>query len=404
MEHDTDILISGAGIAGLVAAAGLAGLGHRVTIVDPAPPATSAETQGSDLRSTAYLQPARALFERLGLWSLLAEAATPLAALQVIDTSGWPPVERDRRLFTPDDLGETVFGWNLLNWHTHGLLSRHLAAMPGVTLRHQVGFADMLQRDDIVRVRLTDGKRLTARLVVGADGRSSPVARAAGIAMNTRRYGQKAMAFVARHTLPHGDVSTEIYNSGGAFTTVPLPDHNGAPASAIVWMNDGPRAQDLMALDDAALGNEMTLRACAVLGDMRPISPRRLWPVITQTAEALTARRVALIAEAAHVLPPIGAQGLNTSLQDVAALLDSLSHDPGAPDGLNRYANARTRDVAARAAVIDLFNRVCQSDTPAVQALRLAGLRKVYDIAPLRRGVMRAGLGKRHAPNQAANT
>jgi len=401
MEHDTDILISGAGIAGLVAAAGLAALGHRVTIVDPAPPAASADSEGSDLRSTAFLQPARALFDRLGLWALLADEATALRALQVVDTTGWPPVERDRRVFHPDELGEDVFGWNLLNWRTHGVLSQHLAQMPGVTLRHGVGFAGMVQRDTQVLARLSDGTGVRARLVIGADGRTSTVARAAGIDMKTRRYGQKALAFVARHDVPHGDVSTEIYNAGGAFTTVPLPDHDGAPASAIVWMNNGPRAQDLMAMDDDALGDAMTTRACALLGQMRPISPRRMWPVITQTANALTARRVALIAEAAHVLPPIGAQGLNTSLHDVAALLNSLSADPGAPEGLSRYETARARDVHARAAVIDLFNRVCQSDNTAVQALRLAGLRGVHDMAPLRRGVMRAGLGRVQA---AGNT
>lgn len=401
MSNDTtDILISGAGIAGLVAGAGLAAQGHRVTLVDPAAPVASAEAEGSDLRSTAFLQPARALFERLGMWDVLRHEATPLRALQVIDTSGWPPVERDRRLFTPNDLGEDVFGWNLLNWRTHATLSRHLADTPGVSLRHGVGFTDMLQRDTEVRARLSDGSRITAKLVIGADGRASAVAQAAGIGMKTRRYGQKAMAFVARHTVPHEDISTEIYNAGGAFTTVPLPDHHGVPASAIVWMNDGARAQHLMALDDDALGAEMTLRACATLGDMGPISPRRIWPVITQTAQALTARRTVLIAEAAHVLPPIGAQGLNTSLQDVAALLESLSHDPGAPEGLKRYETARSRDIAGRAAVIDLFNRVCQSDMAAVQSLRLAGLRGVHDMAPLRRAVMRAGLGK----DQGANT
>ena len=121
---DTDILISGGGIAGLVCAAGLAQKGLRVTLVDPAPPVQSAGEDGSDLRSTAFLQPARALFETLGLWDVLAEHATPLRALQVIDTAGWPPVERDRRIFEPAELAEEVFGWNLANWRTRTILSR----------------------------------------------------------------------------------------------------------------------------------------------------------------------------------------------------------------------------------------------------------------------------------------
>lgn len=394
-SEQTDILISGAGIAGLVAAAGLARAGQRVIIIDPAPPSESADAEGSDLRSTAFLHPARALFDRLGLWAPLADQATPLRALQVIETSGWPPAERDRRLFTPEDLDTAQFGWNLPNWLCRAVLARHLATLPDVDLRFGVGFAGMLARDSGARVTLSDGSRIDAALVLGADGRDSAVARAAGISMTTRRYGQKALAFVATHDQRHGDISTEIYNSGGAFTTVPLPDHEGAPASAIVWMNDGPRSQALMAMDDTGLGHEMTLRATGVLGAMRPVSSRRIWPVITQTAQALTARRTALIAEAAHVLPPIGAQGLNTSLQDVAALLSAIegASDPGVPAVLERYARARARDVAARAAVIDLFNRVCQSDLSMVQALRLSGLRGVHDLAPVRRAVMRAGLG-----------
>ena len=141
----------------------------------------------------------------------------------------------------------------------------------------------------------------------------------------------------------------------------------------------------------------MTERSCGVLGRLTLASPRRVWPVVTQTAERLTAERTALVAEAAHVLPPIGAQGLNTSLHDVAELVALAEADPaalGTPKMLTAYAKAREGDVRNRARVIDLFNRVCKSGEPAVQAIRLAGLRAVYDMAPVRKGVMRAGLGR----------
>ena len=395
--EQTDILISGAGIAGLVAAAGLAQRGFRVCIVDPAPPVDDVAQAGSDLRSTAYLRPAQALLARLGLWDALKPEAQPLAALQVIDTHGTPPVERARRMFSPSDVESELFGWNLPNWRCRAILATHLASLPGVDLRLGVGFVSMLTRDAGARVVLSDGTSIAARLVIGADGRASSVRQAAGIGVRVRRYGQKALSFAAAHDLPHEDVSSEIYNSGGAFTTVPLADHQGEPASAIVWMQDGPRALELagMARDDGACFDaEMSARAVHLLGNMRRITPVQVWPVVTQTADRMIARRVALIAEAAHVLPPIGAQGLNTSLQDVAALLDRLDDDPGAPAGLERYSADRLRDVAARASAIDLFNRVCQSDLAAVQALRLAGLRAVHDMAPLRKQVMQAGMGR----------
>ncbi len=391
----TDILVSGGGIAGMVAAAGLARAGFAVTLVDPAPPVRDAGDDGSDMRSTAYLAPSRELMDRIGTWDALAPWATPLGGLQVVDTAGDPPRISRRRLFRPSDLGADTFGWNLPNWRARSALADLLHATPGVDLRLGVGFATAVTRTSGVRVRLTDGSRIGARLVVGADGRASPVRAAAGIGVSVRRYGQSALAFAATHDIPHGDISVEIYAPGGAFTTVPMPDAEGGPASAIVWMNDGPRAQALMTMEPKAFGAEMTRRSVSMLGDMRLASPRRIWPVVTQTADRLTATRTALIAEAAHVLPPIGAQGLNTSLADVAALLRALegADDPGAPAVLDRYAASRRRDVAARAAVIDLFNRVCKADAAPVRLLRRVGLAAVHDIAPLRRAIMQAGMG-----------
>jgi 2-octaprenyl-6-methoxyphenol hydroxylase len=391
-----DVFISGGGIAGLAAAAAFGKAGFSVLAADPTPPVETAEADGSDLRSTAFLQPARDLFERTGLWEALAPHATPLDVLRAVDTVGWPPEIRASRDFRADDISDRPFGWNLPNWQTRHVLTGTIASMPNVELRMGRGFARLLTRDREAIVTLTDGATLSARLVVAADGRDSPVREAAGIGVATTRYGQKAIAFNVTHPHPHENVSTELYNEGGAFVLVPLPDLRGGPASAVVWMNDGRRSLDLLAMDETAFSREATLRSCGVLGDLTLASPRRLWPVVTQRAARLTAQRTAIVAEAAHVLPPIGAQGLNTSLHDIVALADLAAADPGSlgsPTMLAAYEAARERDIRARAAVIDLFNRVCRSGEVPVQALRLAGLKAVHDIVPLRRAVMRAGLG-----------
>jgi 2-octaprenyl-6-methoxyphenol hydroxylase len=395
-RHSVDVFISGGGIAGLAAAASFGQAGFSVVLADPAPPADAAEAEGSDLRSTAFLQPARDLFERAGLWDTLAPHAMPLEVLRAVDTVGWPPEIRASRDFRADDISDRPFGWNLLNWQTRHALTGTIAAMPNVDLRMGTGFARLLTRDREAIVTLSDGGTLAARMVVAADGRDSPVREAVGIGVKTTRYGQKAIAFTVTHPHPHENVSTELYNAGGAFVLVPLPDLRGGPASAVVWMNDGRRSLDLMAMDEAAFSREATLRSCDMLGELTLASPRRLWPVVTQQAEALAAERTAIVAEAAHVLPPIGAQGLNTPLHDVVALVDLAAADPanlGARKMLAAYEGLRARDIRARAAVIDLFNRVCRSGEVPVQALRLAGMKAVHDIAPLRRAVMRAGLG-----------
>ena len=396
MSENRDIFISGGGIAGLTLALGCARMGLGVTLADPNPPPADAEAEGSDLRSTAFLQPARALFEDLGLWPSLDGHATALETLAVIDCSGDPPTPRTERAFRSSDLGEAAFGWNLPNWLTRKILTQSVTETAGIDLRLGTGFRAILTREREAIVTLDDGTRLRARLAVAADGRDSPLREAMGIPTETTRYGQKALAFSVTHAIPHQNVSTELYLSGGAFTVVPWPDIDGKPASAVVWMNDGPEAARLMALDPDAFSQAATIRSCGVLGELTLASPRRVWPVVTRRATRLTAERTALIAEAAHVLPPIGAQGLNTSLHDVRTLLDLAGNSPdsiGEATWLARYAKSRERDVHARARVIDLYNRVCRSDAPPVQALRSLGLSLVHDLAPLRKGVMRAGLG-----------
>lgn len=392
----TDVFVSGAGIAGLTAAIALARAGLQVTLADPTPPPSDADDTGSDLRSTAFLQPARALLERTGLWSLLDASAVPLDALRVADCSGTPPRITTERTFQSSDLGAAAFGWNLPNWLTRKVLTEAAANTERLDLRLGVGFAEMLTRNSEALIRLTDGTRLSARLAIAADGGGSPLRAAASIGTKVARYGQKALAFAVRHNVPHGNISTELYHTGGAFVLVPLADVGGQPSSAVVWMHNGADALQLHQMDETAFAAAVTDRSAGVLGPLTPITPRRIWPVITQRATALTAERTALIAEAAHVMPPIGAQGLNTSLQDVASLVQAAEQAPdalGSRAFLDAYAKARARDIHARSKVIDLYNRLCRSDAPQAQALRSAGLKMVYDIAPIRHGVMRAGLG-----------
>ncbi len=394
-DLDFDILISGGGIAGLVAAVAFGNSGYSALLVDPAPAPLSEDDAKSDPRSTAFLLPSQAFLEKVGLWSILGNHSTPLDGLRVIDTAEWPPQITESRLFLPSDLGEATFGWNIPNSVVRAEIFRIAKSLPNLEFAHCVGFRSMLTRTDQALVNLTNGRRLRVRLVVAADGRKSPVREAAGIATETIRYGQNALTFEARHSMPHQNHSTEIYNGGGAFTTVPLPGTAVQSASAIVWMNYGANSRALSTLPEAQFNSVMTLRSCGLLGPMERVSPVRMWPVITQRARRMVAERTALIAESAHVLPPIGAQGLNISLRDVALLLELARTDPGAlgtPSHLTRYARARSTEISLLVGAIDLFNRACMSSNPGVQLLRRWGLAAVHGIVPLRQAIMRTGL------------
>jgi len=392
-----DVLVVGGGISGMIAAASFGASGFKTLMIDPVPPVIVGDEIGSDLRSTAFLRPARDLFEKIGVWDQLAPHATPLEGLRIVDTIDGPdgPVLRNERQFEGRETADEPFGWNFLNWHMRRELMRILPNIPQTEIRYGVGFKSMLTRTGSAIVTLTDGASVEAKLVVAADGRDSSVRTAAGIGVSTTRYGQKSLAFTAFHDLPHSNLSTEIYRDGGPFTMVPLKDIDGRPASAIVWMNKGPKAIELLNMDIPAFNAEMTDRSARLYGNLELASQRGVFPIITQVADKLSAQRVAIIAEAAHVLPPIGAQGLNTSLNDLAELLtlcEANGDDIGHTAMLDAYARSRHRDITARARVVDLFNRVVQSEDSILQSVRLLGLKAVHDIKPVRMGVMRAGL------------
>jgi 2-octaprenyl-6-methoxyphenol hydroxylase len=392
----TDIFISGGGVAGLTAAAAFAQAGFSVICADPAPPITDAATEGSDLRTTAFLQPSRLFLERAGLWDRLAPHATPLQIMRIVDAGGEIAEPRVAHDFNAADISDLPFGWNLPNWLLRREIVAHLATLPNVEFRPGTGTADVMTREAEARITLTDGTRIAANLVVGADGRSSLVREAAGIGVRTMRYGQKALAFAVTHPIPHENVSTEIHRSGGPFTLVPLPDHDGRPCSAVVWMERGPEALRLKALPEAEFNAEMSERSAHLFGPLTLVTRRTVWPIISQIANRMEAERTALVAEAAHVVPPIGAQGLNMSLADIRVLLDLAEAnrgDPGARDLLRKYHRARHAEVLARVTGIDALNRASMAEAQGLRDLRMRALNAIYSVSPVRRVMMRAGLG-----------
>lgn len=398
MSDTCDILISGGGIAGLTAAAAFAHAGFDVICVDPAPPVTERDAEGSDLRTTAILQPGQALMARCGLWDRLAEEAAPLQIMRIVDAGGELPEPRVVRDFRAADISDQPFGWNLPNWLLRRELVAHLATLPNVDFRPGTGTTTLFTRTAEARVGLSDGARVTARLVLACDGRASPMREAAGIGVKTLRYGQKALAFAATHPTPHDNVSTEIHRSGGPFTLVPLPDYKGSPSSAVVWMERGPRAMELMQMEEEAFNAAMTERSCGLFGPLSLASRRTVWPIISQRAERMAGERLALMAEAAHVVPPIGAQGLNMSLGDLRALLDLAEARPeglGDAQMLEGYHKARHSEVTVRVTGIDMLNRASMMGAQPLRDLRAAGLSALYSMAPVRKTLMQMGLGVR---------
>ncbi|MGR3616382.1 MAG: UbiH/UbiF family hydroxylase [Paracoccaceae bacterium] len=398
MTNTCDILISGGGIAGLTTAIAFGNAGFNVVCVDPTAPVTERDSQGSDLRTTAFLQPAQRLLEEIGLWRRLANHAAPLQIMRIVDAGGEQPEPRIVKDFNAADISDLPFGWNLPNWLLRREMLARIGELPNVNFRAGTGTQSLFTRTTQARVTLTDGSRIDAKLVIACDGRTSPMRDAAGIKVKTTRYGQKALAFAVTHDAPHENVSTEIHRTGGPFTLVPLPDFNGKPSSAIVWMDRAAKAEALLELDTADFEAAMTTRSCGILGELKLASRRTIWPIISQSAERLAGERLALMAEAAHVVPPIGAQGLNMSLGDLRELLTLSMQNPGDLGNgtmLEQYHKARHREIELRVKGIDLLNRTSMLEARPLRDMRAAGLSALYSLAPVRHNLMKMGLGVR---------
>ncbi len=394
---ETDILIAGGGIAGLAATARLAAAGFDVTCVDPAP----AGAPGTDLRTTAFLEPAVQTLARAGAWAGMERHAAALWTMRLVDAGGVERAVRETADFEAREMMDRPFGWNVPNIAARAALVAALARQPGARLIGGATVTDVLSRSVEALARLSDGRQIRARLVLAADGRDSRLREAAGIPARRWHYGQKALVFAVTHPAPHNGVSTEIHRTGGPLTLVPMPDHGEAPCSSVVWMVPGPRAAALAALGDRALAAELTAETMGLFGPLEIAGPRAVWPIIGQIAARLTAGRLALIAEAAHVIPPIGAQGLNMSLADIETLAGlaeaggTAGQDIGGPELLTAYQRRRWPEMAARMAGIDALNRAAQAGAQPLRDLRRAGLKAIHDVAPLRHLAMRWGLGVR---------
>lgn len=394
MRAQYDIVISGGGIAGLTAAAAFGSLGHRVLCVDPTPPVMAEADPASDLRTTALLHPSVRVLELAGLWPRFQAHATPLQVMRIVDAGGTVPEPRVSHDFDAADLSDQPFGWNLPNWLLRRETVARLGELDNVTFRPGIATTRLTARDTSALVGLSDGTSVEGQLVIAADGRHSLLRAALGIGVRITQFGQKALAFAVTHPTPHDNVSTEIHRSGGPFTFVPLPDRDGQPCSAIVWMETNANATRLAALPVPEFEAEMNIRSCGLFGPLKLASRRTLWPIISQIAERFDGPRTALMAEAAHVVPPIGAQGLNMSLADLTALVDlSRQHDLGSPAMLRAYHRRRYPDVALRVAGVGLLNRASMIAAQPLRDLRARALDAMYSTRPVRRALMQMGIG-----------
>lgn len=377
-----DIIVAGTGPAGLIAALGLAHKGFSVTLAGP-------PARRDDGRTTALMMPALNYLQSIGLPPFPVGEAAPLASMRIVDAT--------RRLirsapvtFRAAEIGEAAFGMNIPNKVLNATLEAAVESTPAISW-HRSMVARWTLSADGVEAELSDGSELSARLAVAADGRGSPAREAAAIAMRTHAYAQSALVVNFGHSRDHGSVSTEFHTETGPFTQVPLPGKR----SSLVWVVAPETAAELAALDDAELSWRIEERMQSMFGRVAVEPGRQIYPMSAALPASIAQNRVALVGEAAHVFPPIGAQGLNLGIRDVADLVETAaSHaaDPGAEDALAAYRSARRPDVLARSAAVNVLYLSLLAEMLPAQFARSAGLGLLAGIAPLRGFFMREGM------------
>lgn len=386
----TKALIIGGGMAGLSLGLLLAKSGLSTVLVDTDKVQKLADAVPSG-RTVALMDNSLNVIKACGIWDRIAPTAAPLKTMRLIDDNQAPATIVK---FESRNAGLDAFGYNIPNDILRAALVDEVQQQKNLTYIAPARLKQYSAVQNQVEATLEDGTEIIADLIIGCDGRRSVVREGAGIEAQVHEYGQMAITCLISHTKDHQNISTEHHRPGGPFTFVPMPGKQ----SSIVWVEKSSDAKNILALARPLFEKALQDRSNGLLGQITLETNPESWPLILLSVDRLTASRTAIAAEAAHVLSPIGAQGLNLSLRDVAALAETivdaarLGEDIGSDMVLNSYAARRSLDMETRVRGVDLYNRAVANDIGFIGSLRRFGLLSLDKFPALKTLAMHQGL------------
>ena len=378
-------IVVGGGLVGLAAAVAAARAGLDVVHVAPkAPP---------DRRTSALMLPSVEYLRASGLLDDPAQIGEPLTAIRIIDATG-RLIRAPETLFEAAEFGLPAFGWNLPNVKLAAAFGAARSSLPNLELR-ECALGAIAREGDAWRLDLDDGTSLTASLVIGADGKKSMVRAAAAIPARERPFTESALVADLALGRPLGGASVEFHYPRGPFTLVPA----GGDRANLVWIDDSDVLATARAMGPDGLRDRFLEKSQRLFGNITPLTPAFVFPLSMLEVAVAGRDGVVLVGEAAHAFPPIGAQGLNLGLRDVADLATVLGEGrdgAGWATGVTTaYAARRAADLSRTGGVVNTLFRSLISDLLPAQAARATGLWTLKLLPGLRKRAFDLGMGVR---------
>ena len=389
-KQEFDIAIIGGGLAGLTQSILLAKQGWMVVCIDRE--AVQTQTLKSyDIRTTAISWGSRNLLLNAGIWQNVESSTQPITNILIKDEDNPKPL-----IFDASEVEGDAFGWIIDNRDLRIELLSQVNEHDNITHLTQQTVSEFEHKEGHVQIKTQDGTTLTARLVIGADGRNSFTREAMNIGTWTKDYKQNAIVTMVTHDKPHNGVALEHFRAQGPFAVLPyVNDTNGKHQSAIVWTVDRTSSNQWLDCDETVFMTALQERASDTFGTITSCGPRAAWPLSMNKAYSYIAPRMCLIAEAAHGMHPIAGQGLNMSLRDIAALTDILGGmtDPGDITALKQYQKQRRGDNLGMVLATDTLNELFGHNHSIIRAARRFGLSAVSNIKPIKQFFMKQAMG-----------
>lgn len=390
MNQNFDVIVVGGGMVGAAVACGLGGSALNVAVIESAPPAPFSFDQPHDLRVSALSIASKKILETVGAWKgIESRRYCPFRRMRVWETSG------DTE-FCSDDIDYPQLGYVVENRVVQLALLEQLAEFDNVTLMspaviNQINYSV----GNPAEIVLVDGSKLTAKILVAADGGQSKVRQTVGLGVTSRDYKQHALVIYIETEYGQQDITWQRFVPTGPQAFLPLTGHYGS----IVWYHSPDEVSRLKALPLDELRHELMAAFPDALGKVKKVLATASFPLKRQHAQAYVKSGVVLVGDAAHMINPLAGQGVNIGLLDAAALAEVLvdavnqGDDPGELKVLKRYEKMRRNENLKMMTIMDAFYQVFSNEILPVKILRNIGLGLAERILPAKNKVMRNAMG-----------